>query len=457
MRDSNLDLFAHLMRRAGFGANRDELEVMAARSYESVVEDLVNPERFPEIEEDVAERYFTTRWGTKDQWLYRMVNTQRPLEEKVALFWHHVFATADSKTGHVREQVHMFRQNGLSDLTIILNDLSRNPAMICWLDNNENMKGQPNENFGRELLELFSMGVGNYTEEDVKSAALAFTGWSHSEVLSDNPTGPTLGRFKFREDQHDDCEKSFLGHRGNLTGEQVIDIIVKQEATARFISRHMYSFFVADEAQVAAWQFEPPRDPEAIEVLRQAYFDSGADIRYMLKVLLNSDFFKEARFKRVKSPAELVAGVVRMVGTHGFPEPDVAAYKELMAAMGQEILNPPSVEGWHTGREWIDGGGMTERINFAVEEFADAAKPGVAAIIDRLDEGSPLEPDEFVDRCLDLVGPVEVEEVTKQALLEHARVEGPVSFASGPDREKSGGRAVRMFQLIVSTGEFQFA
>ena len=256
---------------------------------------------------------------------------------------------------------------------------------------------------------------------------------------------------------HDHGSKTFLGHTGNFNGEQIIDIIVRQEATAKFIARHLYNFFVADEPQVPAWQLEPPQDQEAIGTLVETYMDTDGDIRTMMRVLFNSDFFKGARFRRVKSPAELVAGVVKLVGTHRFPGPGIGACSAATMAMGQELMNPPTVEGWHTGREWIDGGAMTERINFAVNEVGDPTKPGVAAIIDRLDEGSPLQPEDFVDRCLDLMGPLTVEDVTRRALLEHADSGGPLSFETDSDREESTDRAVRMLQLIVSTGEFQFA
>ena len=456
MQESDFALIAHLMRRAGFGATRDELELLSSRSYEAVVEDLLHPERFPDIDEDVAVRYFG-RFGSKNQWIYRMVNSRRPLEEKIALFWHHVFATANTKASYVADQIDMFRGNGLSDIKTILTDLSRDPSMIFWLDNNENLKGQPNENYGRELLELFSMGVGNYTEDDIKSAARAFTGWTITQPIPEYPTNQTRSDFVYREELHDNGSKTFLGHSGNLNGEQIIEIIVVQEATAKFIARHLYNFFVADEPQVPAWQLEPPQDQDAIDALVETYVDTGGEVRAMMRVLFNSDFFKEARFKRVKSPAELVAGVVKLVGTHRFPHPGIGAYADAAMTMGQELMNPPTVEGWHTGREWIDGGAMTERINFAVKELGDLAKPGVAAIVDRLGEGSPLQPEEFVDRCLDLMGPLPVEDVTKTALLEHACSGGPLSFDTDSDREASTARAVRMLQLIVSTAEFQFA
>ena len=398
MQESDFALIAHLMRRAGFGATRDELEILSSRSYEAVVDDLLHPERFPDIDEDIAERYFGIRFGSKNQWIYRMVNSRRPLEEKMALFWHHVFATANTKaSSRLRPDRHVPRRNGLSDMKTILTDLSRDPAMIFWLDNNENVNGQPNENYGRELLELFSMGVGNYTEDDIKSAARAFTGWTITQPIPEYPTNQTRSDFVYREELHDNGLKTFLGHSGNLNGEQIIEIIVRQEATAKFIARHLYNFFVADEPQVPAWQLEPPQDPDAIDALVETYVDTGGEVRAMMRVLFNSEFFKEARFKRVKSPAELVAGVVKLLGTHRFPHPGIGAYADAAMTMGQELMNPPTVEGWHTGREWIDGGAMTERINFAVKEFGDPAKPGVAAIVDRLDEASPLQPEEFVD------------------------------------------------------------
>ena len=150
--------------------------------------------------------------------------------------------------------------------------------------------------------------------------------------------------------------KTFLGETGNWDGEDIINIIVKQPATARFIARHMYNFFVADDVQVPAWQNTPPRDPEAIKMLEDEYFRSNYDIRSMLRVLFNSDFFKNARFAKVKSPAEAVIGTMRLVGDFTTPKPGLPAIVAEMRYMGQDLANPPTVEGWHTGKEWIDSG-----------------------------------------------------------------------------------------------------
>ena len=249
MSDKDISLIAHLMRWAGFGASRDELESLAARGYDAVADDLVHPERSDDVDEAVLSRYYRTSTG-KDHWLYRMINSRRPLQEKMTLFWHHVFATGFAKINHnvvSDAQITTSRRIAMSDIKTILTELSRDTVMLFWLDNNENHKADPNENYGRELLELFSMGAGNYTELDLKMASRAFTGWTFRQPIPLYPHGNYPAPFDFREDDHDAGDKSFLGHSGPFNGGDIVDIIVKQPATARFISRHLYTFFVADE------------------------------------------------------------------------------------------------------------------------------------------------------------------------------------------------------------------
>ena len=463
MTQNGLAEFVHLMRRAAFGATQEELQDCAGRGYEAVVEDLLHPQRFPEVEVDLLDRYFEGAMFAIGigQWFYRMVNSKRQLQEKMALFWHHVFATAKSKVENrtaADNQIEMFRRIGLSDMRTILTGLSKDPAMIFYLDNIENVEGEPNENYGRELLELFSMGVGNYSEEDIKMVARAFTGWSFTQPIPYNNHGYYPTHFVFRQDVHDYGEKTFLGETGRLNGEDIIDIIVKQPATARFIARHLYNFFVADEPPVSAWSIEPPQDPEAIDSLVKAYFDSGGELRSMLRVLFNSDFFKDARSRKVKSPVELVAGVIKLVGTFRDPDPDIKEYSGVTTVMGQALMNPPSVEGWHTGKEWIDGGTISERVNFAVNEVSDTSKPGIAGIIERIAaEDGPISPADFVDRCLELVGHLAVSEQTRGALVRSAESGGELSFGTEQEREQAAARIVLMLQLMVSTTEYQFA
>ena len=469
MSDKEIALVSHLMRRAGFGATRSEIEELSQNSYKDIVENLLHPERVEDLEEDVLKRYNIELsyhdayqlWSGR--WIWRMINSRKPLEEKMALFWHHVFATAWYKSEHsptIINQIEMLRQVGMSDLRTILIELSKDPAMNYWLDNCENHADQPNENWGRELLELFSMGVGNYTEDDIKNAARAFTGWTFKQPIPLYPYGHYESGFEYIPEDHDDSEKTFLGHTGNLNGEDIVDIIIQQESTYRFLARHLYNFFVADEPQVPAWDIEPPNDPEAIDTLVEAFKEGNGDIRTVLRTLFNSDFFKQAQFKKVKNPAELVAGTIKLVGTYDMlpaPGQSVGALSGATAVMGQALMNPPTVEGWHTGHEWIDGGTLNERVNFAVNQFNDLSAPGVQDIISRLSESGTLSPDQLVDRCLELVGPLEVGEYTRTALSAYADSVGDVDLGSDEARTENAGKVGRMLQLIVASREYQFA
>ena len=468
---------AHLMRSAGFGATREELERHVARGYESTVEDLLHPENFSgDLEdEDLIRRYHPDQisymvWMSgAAYWMYRMIHTKRPLEEKIALFWHGIFATGYTKLNQpkaIMNQLDMFRRYGLGDFRTLLLELSRDPAMMFWLDNTENHGDAVNENYGRELLELFSMGVGNYTEDDVRQASRAFTGWTirnasymanRAATCSTYPYGRLDWQFMYREDDHDDGEKTFLGHSGRLNGEDIIDIIVQQPATAQFIARHLYTFFVADEPQVPAWNTVPPRDPEAIEMLSKAFVDSRYEIRPVLKALFNSDFFKNASMAKVKSPAELVVGTARMAGGHDAPKTNSTLLQGAAALMGQQLLDPPSVEGWHTGSEWLNTASLVERVNFAVGEFADVDKPGLRSIVDRIRaHGISVPPETVVDSCLDLMGPISVSDSTRQDLLGHALAGGELRFGSEGQDRASAERIRQMLQLIVTTREYQF-
>ncbi len=463
MADNDLALYAHLMRRAGFSARRVELEELVKKPYEEVVEDLIHPERFDDVELDLLERYYGTgQQGENPKWWFRMLNSRRQLEEKMTMFWHGVLATGSAKSGHSKsshDQISLFRSIALTNVRTLLTKLSQDPAMIFWLDNNENLREEPNENYGRELLELFSMGVGNYTEEDVKASTFAFTGWTHSVPIpgAGSIYGGYGSDFVFEAGEHNNGQKSFLGESGRFNGEDIIDVIVRQPAAARFIARHLYTFFVADEPPVASWNEFQPRDPEAIDQLSKAYLDTGGDIRSILRVLFNSDFFKEARYTRVKSPVEVVAGVLKLAGTYQFPDPDFSKHVGVTGAMGQTLMNPLSVEGWHTGPEWIDGGTLNERVNYAVNELPDASVPGVRDIVDRLaSNDGALSPAKFVDRCLDLAGPVIVAQDRREGLLSYAESGGDLKFGSDTERMDSEERVARMLQLIVSTREYQF-
>jgi len=468
MADKEIALMAHLMRRAGFGATFEELEARAAKGYEATVDELLDPEGQPELERDLMMRY-QPQWvsqagleGQQEEWTYRMINTKRPLEEKIALFWHQIFVTGHAKCEYPKQQqieFDMFRRDGLGKFDNLLQGLAKDPAMVFYLDNCMSHKDAINENWGRELLELFSMGVGmdgqvNYTEEDVKECARAFTGWTVTNSIPRYPYGKYEAKFIYDSGDHDNEEKTFLGETGNWNGEDIINIVARQPGTARFISRHLYNFFVADEPQVPAWQNTPPGDPEAIKALEDEYFRSGYDIRSMLRVLFKSDAFKNARFAKVKSPTETVVGTMRLVGDFNLPKPGMNAMALNIRYMGQDLMNPPTVEGWHTGREWIDSGTLVERINFTADAVGNTSHPGIQAIIQRLaSQGPTISPEQLVDGCLDMLGAYELTEVTRNELLAMSQGEGDIRTGT----QEFESRVGQMLQSIVATTEYLFA
>jgi hypothetical protein len=219
----------------------------------------------------------------------------------------------------------------------------------------------------------------------------------------------------------------------------------------------LYNFFVADEAQVPAWQTTPPRDPKAIETIATAFRASQYDMRSTLQVIFNADFFKNARFARIKSPAEVVVSLLRLAGGFEFPAPGIGQLAKQPTYMGQELLNPPSVEGWHTGPEWINSGTLMKRINFAAGILGDLSRPGIRALVHRLKAQGDLAPEGFVDSCLDLIGPLEVEPEVRQNLVTHASEGGPLRWGTEPEASTSSARVGEMLQLIASIREFQYA
>jgi len=327
--------------------------------------------------------------------------------------------------------------------------------MIFWLDNNENHKNAPNENWGRELLELFSLGVGNYTEEDVYECSRAFTGWTISAKMPRYPYGRFPWHFEYQPEDHDYSEKTFLGQTGRFNGEDVIDIIVQQPACSAFIARHLYNFFVADEPQVPAWNIEEPRDPEAVAMLSKALIDSDFEIKPVLRMLFNSDFFKEASYRKMKSPVEVVVGTLRLTQDMSGPDPRLEALAKQPGYMGQDILDPPSVEGWHTGKEWVNSGSLVNRVNFVADRVGNVALPGVRSIISGVaSAGTAITAEALVDRCLDQMGPLEVSEETHKELMAHAESEG--SIPQDSEDANFPRRVADMLSLIAATREYQF-
>ena len=214
---------------------------------------------------------------------------------------------------------------------------------------------------------------------------------------------------------------------------------------------------MADEVQVPAWAVTPPRDQDAIDLLADTFIESNYDMKSVLRVLFNSDFFKNSRYEHLKSPAEVVVSVLKLVGGYEFPAPGIGEMSKQPQYMGQDLLNPPSVEGWHTGVEWINSGSLMRRVNFTADMVGDINKPGVQSIINRLKSNGTLSAEGLVDNCLDLMGPLEVDSETRQELVEHANTEGEMNWNSDSSSDSANERISEMLQLISSLRDYQYA
>ena len=394
----NRDRAAHLLERTGFGATPEEINAFAKLSPTQAVRRLVRYQRIanplPAFEhsgafdaglepfatsrpaatelardtgqslgvkvkpegnrriQQVADRYLYWLRASKLEsqrigywWANRMLTTRRPLEEKMTLFWHGHFATGDEKVRDYRKmlkQNELFRAKATGNFRDLLIGVAKDPAMLAYLDAAVNVKGAPNENFAREIMELFTMGVGNYTEEDIREAARAFTGWNYRGL--DFVVNPT---------QHDTDVKKVLGRSGNFDGVQVIDIILAQPVTAEFVATKLYRFFVRDEVS-----------PELRVKLGKLLRDSRYEIAPFLETIFTShDFYSdESVATHIKSPVELVVSTYRKMGLKEVP--GIPDFNELTDAMGQKLMFPPNVAGWANGKSWITPGLLLVRGNF---------------------------------------------------------------------------------------------
>ena len=473
-------LVAHLYRRAGFGATPQEMEQVKGMAYDDIVDklmDFTSSDHFPtdfisRFHKDQSDLRLAEAAGA--HWVYRMVMTETPLREKMCLFWHRIFATAGTKLIQHRvivNQINMFREKGVGKFDDLLVGLSQDPAMLMWLDNQDNHGANINENYGREILELFAMGVGNYSEDDIKDTARAFTGWTvvNPEYMSIKmrnntvrPYGYISWQYQYDPEDHDQGSKTILGETGNWDGEDAVRIICDQKATAEYIARHLYHFFVADEVPVPQWPHQAPRDEKAINLMVESYFGNGHSIKAMLETMFKSDFFKDesTRYARIKSPAEMVVGTMRLAGPIELPSDDTYYAQSVCSNMGQGLLRPPSVEGWQGGSEWINTGAYVERINFASKILNDPGKKGVEDLLNRIKNSSDigmLFSDQLVEACLTVLGPIEVAETTRDRLKTYAAKYGELSWDDEEATEYFNRAAISIIQLIVSTQEYQTA
>ncbi len=342
----------HLYRRAAFGAPLAELREAVRKGHAATLDLLLqgNPQAAARdeflIESGARIARTNNPFDLRGWWLYCLFHSPHPLREKVTLFWHNHFATSIVKvqrTDLMYRQNLLLRRHALGKFGPFLLDMSRDPAMLVWLDSNSNVKGKPNENYARELMELFSLGVGNYTEKDVREAARAFTGW-HTDGE----------KFAFDDNQHDTGAKTVLGQVGNWDGGDIVRIVLEQPVAARFVVRKLYRFFISDNAV-------PP--DALLEPLADAFRKSDYDVAAVIAVMLRSRHFfsGHAYRQRIKSPVEFLIGAVHDIG-QGLVVPRSLVPK--LDAMGQNLFAPPNVKGWEGGRSWLNTATVLARHNF---------------------------------------------------------------------------------------------
>ena len=274
------------------------------------------------------------------KWLNEMATTSAVLREKMSLFWHGHFACKDDNIFNHQNLLQIIRTNALGSFKDLLFEVSKSAAMISFLNNQQNKKQHPNENFAREVMELFTLGRGNYSEEDIKEAARAFTGWGFNYK----------GEFVFRKNQHDDGTKTILGKTGNFEGEDVLNILLEQKQTAKFITQKIYKFFVNDEV-----------DATKIDWLSSRFYKNNYDISSLMKDIFTSDWFYDEKNigAKIKSPVELLVGIRKQLNIQ-LDKPEIQLLLE--NALGQVLFYPRNVAGWPGGKNWIDSSSLMLRL-----------------------------------------------------------------------------------------------
>jgi uncharacterized protein (DUF1800 family) len=466
MIDEHYSNAAHFLRRAGFGAPPSKVREVAARGIERTAFDWlshaaaqpVDPDRdpillrlksgLPEDKDETLPVHLVKMW-----WMHRMLFTENPLAEKMTLFWHgHFTSKLGAKAGpDMLAQNQLFRTHALGNFRTLTRTVSRNAAMLRYLNGNQNFKAHPNENYARELMELFTCGIGHYTEDDVKAAACAFSGWNLRR-----------DEFYFNPRQHDPGPKTFLGETGNWNGDDIVDRLVAHPATARRVCTRLFSFFAYDNPESAV-----------VDALVNTYYSSGYEIRPIVDQILRSRAFysDRARNALIKCPVQLVVGSIKMLGqedafnlmrpsegklpkelkdmTAGKPGGNymakagresglLAGLVISLRGMGQDLLAPPSVKGWDGGETWINAATLQTRVAFADRL---ARLPGIykthlsAAAVRARTRSMPLA-EAWVDHLCETLGPLTLAPDSRKAIVEYVAGDAPVGALDIP---KSAG------------------
>ena len=477
-------LLEHVFRRAGFGMSADDVRAFDGVGVSSIITQLLDYER---VTDDVDTKiglpdYVSVVSGNgpfspntnlehaRQRWLFRMVHSQRPLQEKMTLFWHNHFATAASKvvgaigtvpgsksmankSGELPGppgQLEMLRTRALGKFRDLLIEIARDPAMLVWLDGRLNTRLRPQENFGREIMELFTFGVGNYTEQDVYAAARVFTGWSIRLVNGALPNGPYY-EFIYNAAQHDTSAKTFTfpiyvngstviptraAADGMQDGFDFIAALARHPETARRLARKLWNFFVSDTAAP---------DPEFLGGAMQAYLQNDTSMRSMVAFVLRSRQFQNLghAYSRYSWPTEFLVRSIKEVGWNGF---SIDSARAALVSMGQTLYEPPDVAGWELGQGWFSTGAMLARMNFAASlAFNQRFNLGRAAA-----EGSSS-PQALLSLFLDRLSPAQYANEPNSALVDYLNAGGAWTGVEPQLTAKAAGLA----RLIVGSSEYQ--
>lgn len=478
-------MLEHILRRVGFGASPDQLTYWADVPATQVVSQLLNYESQPaDVDSKINNPAYvgiTTRGqfspdtvinDARQRWVFRMVHSQRPLEEKMALFWHNHFATAYTKVagafGSVhgtkmmdanpanfnnafKGQIHLFREFATGNFRDLLIEAAKDPAMIVWLDGRTNTRARPQENFGREIMELFTMGLGNYTEQDVYAAARVFTGWNIQLIGNRDDQVNSYYQFQYQGNNHDLNAKEFTfaiypdGNRtiparaaagGMQDGIDFINALARHPATAQRLANKLWRFFVNEVT---------PADGAVINQIAQAYLSNNFSIKAMLqRIFLSDQFLNASEFQRYSWPVEYVVRAIKEMGWNGL---SVDTAMTPLTNMGQQLYEPPDVNGWELGAGWISTSSMLARMNFS-STLAANQKFNLAR------DAQPYRqsPERLMAYLLARFPTMGFSPTATNAMLDYLR-SGPAWTGSDAQLQtKSAGLA----RLIVGAGEYQF-
>ena len=434
----------HLLRRTSFGATPKRLAMYGGKPPGDVVNALLNYEASNDPFEAMVEGLegfvdLTQTSSVASYWFYRMQNSPQPMQERLALFWHGRWATGASKVGSGRlmhEQIQTFRRMGIGNFRQMAVAMGRDPAMLIWLDGQYNRKGRPNENYGREVMELFILGIGNYTEIDVRELARAFTGWR----VSDEQAMFDLNYF-------DAGRKEILGHSGDFDSESAMDVLLSQPAAGTHLSRNLLIEFV-----------HPQPTDEHVKHYAARLVALNWDVKAVLAEMLASRmFFSDWAYRaRIKSPVELAIGAALAMG--GKVSSDFL--RDSCVRLGQNLLNPPNVKGWPGGETWINSNTVLLRFNFAMQMATQRQREFVRKddLYELLNEHNVNSADEVVDHFSLLLVDGQLRDDARQQLLTYMNTDAKGNrkeFKMSPEMVNSKVRGV--LHMMMTMPEFQLA